>query len=114
MDGLPVLKMMNGKNVDITGAYLFGERDFDKRSAYLWVNNVNPLGAGVFQNYARNKLNIENWNISHKGNYDAGKHAIQWGLGYDKTKITDKLNEWEFQDSAGYSLPYQPQPADVE
>ena len=95
------------ENVDITGAYLFGERDFDKRNATYGLI-VNPLGAGIFQNFARNKLNIENWNISHKGNYDAGKHAFQWGLGYDKTKITDKLNEWEFQDSAGYSLPYQP------
>jgi len=95
------------ENVDITGAYLFGERDFDKRSA-TYGAIVNPLGAGIFQNYARNKLNVENWNISHKGNYDAGKHAFQWGLGYDKTKIADKLNEWEFQDSAGYALPYQP------
>ncbi len=95
------------ENIDITGAYLFGERDFDKRNATYGLI-VNPLGAGVFQNLARNKLNVENWNISHKGNYDAGKHAFQWGLSYDKTKIADKLNEWEFQDSAGYSLPYQP------
>ena len=94
------------ENVDITGAYLFGERDFDK-SKPTYGQIVNPLGAGVFQNFARNKLNIENWNISHKGNYDQGKHALQWGLGYDKTSIADKLNEWEFQDSAGYSLPYQ-------
>lgn len=95
------------ENVDIIGAYLFGERDFDKRNPTYGLI-VNPLGAGVYQNWARNTLNIENWNISHKGNYDQGKHAVQWGLGYDKTKIADKLNEWEFQDSAGYSLPYQP------
>jgi hypothetical protein len=101
------------ENVDITGAYLFGERDFDKRNATYGLI-VNPLGAGIFQNYARNKLNVENWNISHKGNYDAGKHAIQWGLGYDKSKITDKLNEWEFQDSAGYALPLSTEHAAVE
>ncbi|HMT73518.1 MAG TPA: TonB-dependent receptor [Chitinophagaceae bacterium] len=95
------------ENVDITGAYLFGERDFDKSNPTFGLI-VNPLGAGVYQNWARNELNIENWNVSHKGNYDLGKHAIQWGLGYDKTKIADKLNEWEFQDSAGYALPYQP------
>jgi hypothetical protein len=95
------------ENIDITGAYLFGERDFDKRNATYGLI-INPLGAGIFQNWARNKLNISNWNVSHKGNYDAGKHAIQWGLGFDKTSIKDKLNEWEFQDSAGYALPYQP------
>ncbi|MBI5856702.1 MAG: TonB-dependent receptor [Sphingobacteriales bacterium] len=95
------------ENIDIIGAYLFGERDFDKRNPTYGLI-VNPLGAGIFQNWARNTLNIDNWNISHKGNYDAGKHAIQWGLGFDKTSIADKLDEWEFQDSAGYALPYQP------
>ena len=95
------------ENVDITGAYLFGERDFDK-SKPTFGTIVNPLGAGVYQNFSRNNLNIENWNFSHKGNYDRGKHVFQWGLGYDKTLINDKLNEWEFQDSAGYSLPYNP------
>jgi len=95
------------ENLDIIGAYLFGERDFDKRNPTYGLI-VNPLGAGIFQNWARNELKIENWNLSHKGNYDQGKHAFQWGLGFDKTSIADKLNEWEFQDSAGYALPYQP------
>ncbi|MEO6218968.1 MAG: TonB-dependent receptor, partial [Ginsengibacter sp.] len=95
------------ENFDIAGAYLFGERDFDKtKSTYGQI--VNPLGAGVFQNFARNKLNIEVWNISHKGSLDKGKHFIQWGAGVDHTIINDKLNEWEFQDSAGYSIPFNP------
>jgi hypothetical protein len=95
------------ENVDISGAYLFGERDFDK-SQPTYGQIINPLGAGVFQNFSRNKLNIENWNISHKGNYDMGKNAWQWGLSFDKTSIADKLNEWEAQDSAGYSIPFNP------
>lgn len=95
------------ENVDITGAYLFGDRDFDQ-SKPTFGSIISPLGAGVFQDFARNTLNIENWNASHKGNYDMGKHAIQWGLAYDKTLIKDKLNEWNFQDSAGYSLPFNP------
>lgn len=95
------------ENIDIIGSYLFGERDFDKRNPTYGLI-INPLGAGVFHNWARNELNIENWNVSHKGNYEQGKHAFQWGVGYDKTKIADRLNEWEFQDSAGYALPYQP------
>ncbi|HEX6334385.1 MAG TPA: TonB-dependent receptor, partial [Flavisolibacter sp.] len=35
-------------------------------------------------------------------------HLLQWGVGYDQTSIADKLNEWEYNDSAGYSLPYNP------
>lgn len=95
------------ENRDIAGAYLFGERNFDKAKPNYGLI-VNPLGAGVFQNFSRNKLNIENWNVSHKGTLDKGKNAIQWGIGLDKTSIADKLNEWEFQDSAGYSLPFNP------
>ena len=70
--------------------------------------------AQVCSEFSRNELNFENWNFSHKGNYDQGKHAYQWGLGYDKTLIKDKLNEWEFQDSAGYSLPYQSRHSPIE
>jgi hypothetical protein len=95
------------ENIDIAGAYLFGERDFDKARPTFGLI-VNPLGAGVFQNFARNKLKIENWNFSHKGTLDKGKNVLQWGIGFDKTSIADKLNEWEFQDSAGYSLPFNP------
>lgn len=95
------------ERIDIQGAYLFGDRDFDKNQPTFGLI-VNPLGAGVFQNYARNLLNIENWNVSHKGNYDWRNHSLQWGVAYDRTHIKDKLNEWEFQDSAGYSLPFNP------
>ena len=95
------------ESLDITGAYLFGERDFDKSKPTFGLI-VNPLGAGVFQNHKRNKLNIDVFNISHKGYYDRGRHAIQWGLSADRQTVSDQLNEWQYQDSAGYSLPYNP------
>ena len=95
------------ENFDITGAYLFGERDFDKTKP-TFGEITNPLGAGIFQNYARNSLNIDVYNLSHKGSFEQGKHFIQWGAGVDHTIIHDKLNEWELQDSAGYSLPFNP------
>ena len=95
------------ESLDITGAYLFGERDFDKSKPSFGLI-VNPLGAGIFQNHARNKLNIDVWNLSHKGYLDKGRHALQWGVSADRQSISDKLNEWQYQDSAGYSLPYNP------
>lgn len=95
------------ENVDIAGSYLFGERDFDPNSSSYGLI-VNPLGAGIYQNFNRDHLNIVDYNISHKGSLIKNNHLIQWGLGYDNTKINDKLNEWQYQDSAGYSLPYNP------
>ena len=96
------------ENIDIAGAYLFGDRDFDKSSATFGAI-VNPLGAGVNLNYARNRLNIVDYNFSHKGSLLKNRHVIQWGASFNKTSIIDKLNEWEYQDSAGYALPFNPQ-----
>lgn len=93
------------ESVDIAGTYLFGERDFDKTQPTFGLI-TNPLGAGVFHNYARNRLDIQIWNIGHKGYLDKGKHYIQWGANAERQRINDKLNEWQYQDSAGYSLPY--------
>ncbi|MDB5247104.1 MAG: TonB-dependent receptor [Segetibacter sp.] len=93
------------ENIDITGAYLFGERNFDKsQSTYGLI--VNPLGAGIFQNFARNTLNIRVHNAAIKGSIDKGKHFMQFGTSVERQTINDKLNEWEYNDSAGYSLPY--------
>ena len=95
------------ENIDITGAYLFGDRDFDKNNT-TFGQIVNPLGAGLFQNFSRNRLNIKVNNFSIKGNLDKKKHALQFGNSIDRQTIDDRLNEWEYNDSAGYSLPYSP------
>jgi hypothetical protein len=100
-------KNKENENFDIAGTYLFGDRDFDN-SSNTFGQIVNPLGAGYYQNYARNSLNIQVWNASHKGSLDKGKHFFQWGNTIEHTKILDKLAEWEYQDSAGYSLPHNP------
>ena len=93
------------ENIDIAGSYLFGERDFDKSKATYGLI-VNPLGAGVFQTFARNQLNIQVWNASLKGSIDKRKHFIQFGSSIERQTVTDRLHEWEYNDSAGYSLPY--------
>lgn len=95
------------ESFDITGAYLFGEREFDKTQADFGLI-TNPLGAGLYQNYARNNLEISVFNVSHKGSFSRKKHFIQWGQTIEQQKIRDKLYEWEYQDSAGYNLPYNP------
>ncbi|MBS1933562.1 MAG: TonB-dependent receptor [Bacteroidetes bacterium] len=95
------------ESYDITGDYLFGERDFDKGSSTFGLI-TNPLGAGVYQDYARNRLDITVWNATHKGYLDAGKHFVQWGVSAERQNVNDHLHQWEYQDSAGYSLPYTP------
>ncbi len=93
------------ENFDIAASYLFGDRDFDNTSS-SFGQIVNPLGAGYYQNYGRNSLNITVYNAALKGSIDKSKHIILFGNSIEQTNITDKLNEWEYQDSASYSLPY--------
>ncbi len=100
-------KDVEKENIDIIGSYTFGDRDFDNASP-TFGQIVNPLGAGLYQNYARNLLNIEVYSLSHKGSYDVKNHFVQWGLSAEQTSIKDKLAEFEYRDSAGYSLPYTP------
>jgi len=43
------------ERIDIQGAYLFGERDFDKRNTTYGLI-INPLGAGIYHTWSRNQL----------------------------------------------------------
>ena len=95
------------ENQDITGAYIFGERDIDENSA-SFGNITNPLGQGVYTNFSRNTLNIQVYNAQHKGYLTAGNHYLQWGNSIEQQKINDHQNDWRYNDSAGYSLPFQP------
>ncbi len=90
---------------DIKGTYLFGERGMDQSNSNFG-SIINPLGAGVFMKHARNTLFIQNWNLSHKGNWNFQDHFFQWGISLERTNIKDRLSEWEARDSAGYNLPY--------
>jgi hypothetical protein len=90
---------------DITGAYLFGERNFD-RSKPDFGSITNALGSGLFQQFARNQLSIKNVTASHKGQFSYKKNLINWGLNAEQSVINDYLKEWERKDSAGYTLPF--------
>lgn len=90
---------------DIEGEYLLGEIETD-----LGKSNFGDIkyaiGTGKIHNYARNYLNVNVANIGHKGSYDIKRHFLQWGLNTEIVNISDKLNEWERRDSAGFSQPY--------
>ena len=100
------------QNYDITGDYLFGERDFDKTSADFG-KIVNPLGIGSNQNFARDNLNIHLYSFSQKGYLNKGYQYLQWGVSAELQTIHDQLHEWSYEDSVGYSLPLIPGTLDL-
>jgi hypothetical protein len=64
------------------------------------------LGVGTYLQHARDALTATVANISHSGEYRVGNHLLEWGLAIQRECITNTLKEWEYRDSAGYSLPY--------
>ena len=98
---------IENQNYDITGYYLFGERDFDKSSPDFG-KIVNPLGVGSNQNLARDNLNIHLYSFAHKGYLVKENQYLQWGFAAELQTVQDQLHEWVYEDSVGYSIPFQP------
>jgi len=92
------------ENYDITGEYWLSATPIKNNEEDTL--NTALIGAGTYHEHARNHLKANVFNITHTGSWKTGQHSGQWGLGYQKEKIYDKLREWEMRDSSGYSLPY--------
>lgn len=90
---------------DIIGAYYIGQVETNLGDEDFGDIKYG-LGVGGFQNFARNYLTSDVVNISHNGFEDFGAHFLRWGLRAQTEIISDELKEWEEQDSAGYSIPY--------
>ncbi len=89
---------------DIAGAYWLGEVAGDDNT----INTESTVGVGSYLDFARNKLRATVKNLSHKGKYFAKKNELEWGLSFQQELINDKIDEFQIRDSAGYSLPYNP------
>ena len=87
---------------DILGAYEFGQRD---ENGNILDDPENLLGVGVNQSYARNNLHINVFNLQHQGTWKKNAHFLQWGASLQRQMIDSRINQWNYSDSAGYSLP---------
>ena len=65
----------------------------------------NLKGVGYFINNARNYVQAQVNQLSHRGSYTHSKGQLQWGIGMQQEQITDRLHEWNYDDSAGFSRP---------
>ncbi|MDX1406738.1 MAG: carboxypeptidase-like regulatory domain-containing protein, partial [Saprospiraceae bacterium] len=104
------------ENFDIVGAYRLSQIETNLGSDEAG-EEILVLGTGIQHTYTRDVLTSTVLNIEHKGGVElqvpSGEdvertHFVQWGFKVQQEDIFDKLNEWERLDSAGYSLPYDP------
>jgi len=66
------------------------------------------LGVGRYQEHARNRLKASVFNVSLRGSTTLRKHSLAYGISLSHESIMDRSREWERRDSAGYSLPHDP------
>lgn len=91
---------------DILGEYILSEVKMDLNEE---DRQGAVLGIGKYHEHARNQLNASVFSLSHNGEYENNNHLLKWGVNWQREIIEDNISEWEWRDSAGYSLPYNNQ-----
>lgn len=90
---------------DILGQYYLNQLERNMASEEFGDSILN-LGVGTFLNHARNYLDAQVYSFSHRGAYNSENHLVNWGFKIQHERFEDKINEWIYRDSTGYSLPY--------
>lgn len=71
------------------------------------------LGVGKYHEHARNRLKISVMDVSFKGNTSLNHNNLSYGVSFRRESIYDRSREWQWRDSAGYSLPHIPDEVNV-
>ena len=71
------------------------------------------LGVGKYHEHARNRLKLSVFDVTLKGNTGIKHNNLSYGISMRRESIYDRSSEWQWRDSAGYSLPHIPQEVNV-
>ena len=64
------------------------------------------LGVGTYMEHARNYLDAKVMSASVGGDHSIDAHHILWGVEMKDERVDEQINEWEYRDSVGYSVPH--------
>ena len=67
------------------------------------------LGVGRYHEHSRNRLRTSVFEMSLKGDTRLKRHTLGYGLTLKRESVMERAREWERRDSAGYSLPFDPE-----
>lgn len=98
-------KMNEVESFNIIGYYALDEIEIDPNKDNFG-NVKNSLGAGTFQNWARNSLEATVFNASLSAKVALNKNLLEFGNTVQYEHIDDQMSEWTRVDSAGFSIPY--------
>lgn len=94
-----------------------GEKVSYDISGEYWLNEAGSssdgqsgpgVGIGKYMEHTRNRLNTTVLSAAVKGLMNVGINHFSYGLNYSHESFRDRSKEWEWRDSAGYSLPILP------
>ncbi len=66
------------------------------------------LGVGKYMEHSRNRLKASVIQAALRGTTVVKRNNISYGVIYQRENFRDRTKEWEWRDSAGYSLPTAP------
>lgn len=92
---------------DIMGQYWIGQLETDQGSD-SYGQALETKGIGTYLNHARNYLDATVSSIEHRGTLAGSASTTMWGIKLQHELISDRLNEWNMNDSAGFTLPAYP------
>ncbi len=87
-------------------------------SGEYWLNQAGTggedgiggeLGVGKYMEHSRNRLKASVFRMFLKGETRIKANNLTYGLDYRRETFRDRTKEWEWRDSAGYSLPTLPE-----
>lgn len=100
------------------GAFLTDELVSYDISGEYWLSQAGTsgsesvggeIGVGKYMEHARNRLRASVVQGILKGNTRIRNNNLTYGLTLQHESFRDRSKEWEWRDSAGYSLPTQPE-----
>lgn len=87
-----------GQQTDASGKSTTAEADAENASSQI-------LGSGLYHEHARNRLQAGVITLAHNGQWKYENNNLQWGTSLQAELIKDNINEWQWRDSMGYSVP---------
>ena len=109
------------ENYDITGEYLLSSNPMEVSGTGTETSSEgntqkdggtpqgevtsDALGKGTYHEHARNRLQAAVVKVEHRGSWKKHSNSLEWGVSVQGELIDDKTSEWQWRDSAGFSLP---------
>ncbi len=91
------------ENFDIVGEYWINALD-NSIGTETTGDSIANIGVGGYHQHARNRLNAAVTAFEIKGLHNSDHHLMRWGVKLQNEVISDEISEWEYRDSAGYSI----------